>query len=90
MGRTAATLRRGGGRVTHHASGCGVPCAGYASFPTPTPTLAALTQAINDLQTAENAVLARTKGAAATRNEKRIALDMLLQQLKGLLPLRRS
>ena len=56
---------------------------GNASFPTPTPTLAALTLAVSDLQTAENAVLARTKGAAATRNEKRTALVMLLQQLKG-------
>jgi hypothetical protein len=56
---------------------------GNPNFPSPTPTLAELTQAINDLQTAENSVLARTKGAAATRNEKRTALVMKLQQLKG-------
>jgi hypothetical protein len=56
---------------------------GNANFKTPTPTVAELTQAINDLQSAENAVLARTKGAAATRNELRTALIMKLQQLKG-------
>ncbi len=53
------------------------------SFPSPTPTLAAVTAAINDLQSAENAALARTKGAVATRNAKRGALVKLLQQLKA-------
>jgi hypothetical protein len=52
------------------------------SFPSPTPSLATVTQAIDDLQTAETAALARTKGAVATRNEKRIALVQLLQQLR--------
>jgi hypothetical protein len=56
---------------------------GNASFPSPTPPLATVTSAINDLQTAETAALARTKGAVATRNEKRSALVTLLQQLKG-------
>jgi hypothetical protein len=56
---------------------------GNASFPTPVPTLAEITSAINDLQTAETAALARTKGAVATRNEKRTALVRLLEQLKG-------
>jgi hypothetical protein len=49
----------------------------------PVPTLAEITSAINDLQTAETAALARTKGAVATRNEKRTALVRLLEQLKG-------
>jgi hypothetical protein len=40
-------------------------------------------QAVTDLQAAETAALARTKGAIATRNEKRAALVQLLQQLKG-------
>src|ERR1700733_5875380 len=56
---------------------------GNASFPSPTPTLAAVMQAIANLQAAETAALARTKGAVATRNEARTALVQLLQQLKG-------
>jgi hypothetical protein len=56
---------------------------GNTAFPTPTPTLAAVTEAINELQTAETAALARTKGAVAVRNEKRAALVTLLQQLRG-------
>ena len=47
---------------------------GNASFPTPSPALATVTAAIADLQTAENAALARTKGAAATRDAKRAVL----------------
>ena len=47
------------------------------------PTLATLTAAIDALQTAETAALARTKGAVVTRNEKRLALVQLLQQLEG-------
>jgi hypothetical protein len=53
------------------------------SFPSPTPTLAAVTTAIDDLQVAEAAALARTKGAVATRNDKRAALVLLLKQLRG-------
>src|ERR1700690_283555 len=56
---------------------------GNPSFPSPTPTLAAVTAAIDDLQAAEAAALARTKGAAAVRNDKRAALLVLLQQLRG-------
>jgi hypothetical protein len=56
---------------------------GNPSFPTAAPTLVTVTTAINDLQTAEAAALARTKGAVITRNEKRTALVALLQQLKG-------
>jgi len=47
------------------------------------PTVGASIAAVNDLQTAETAALARTKGAVATRNEKHTALVTLLQQLKG-------
>jgi hypothetical protein len=53
------------------------------SFPKPTPTLVAITAAIDDLQAAETAALARTKGAVATRNDKRAALVLLLKQLRG-------
>jgi hypothetical protein len=56
---------------------------GNPSFPTLVPMLATLTAAIAELQTAETAALARTKGAVITRDEKRTALVQLLQQLKG-------
>jgi hypothetical protein len=56
---------------------------GNPSFPTPSPTLAEITTATAELQTAENAALARTKGAATLRNEKRTALVLLLQGLAG-------
>ena len=45
---------------------------GNTAFPTPSPSMATVTAAINDLQAAKTAALARTKGAVATRNEKRI------------------
>src|SRR5262249_15310304 len=44
------------------------------SSPTPPPPLAAVTAAIDDLQTAEHGALTRTKGAVVLRNEKRTAL----------------
>ena len=47
---------------------------GNPSFPSPTPTLAAITAAIGDLARTETAALARTKGAAVARDEKRLAL----------------
>jgi hypothetical protein len=55
---------------------------GNATFPNPVPPLTAITSAINDFQVAESAVLARTKGTAATRNAKRMVLVQLLEQLK--------
>jgi hypothetical protein len=56
---------------------------GNASFPKPTPTLPEVTTAINDLETAETAAQARTHGAATTRDQKRVALVALLEQLKA-------
>jgi len=53
------------------------------SFPTPTPTLAALTAAIDDLHSAETAALSRAKGSATVRDDKRTVLVSLLQQLDG-------
>jgi hypothetical protein len=53
------------------------------AFPSPTPSLGAITQAVDDLQAAEAAALARTKGAVATRNDKRTALVLLLKQLRA-------
>jgi hypothetical protein len=56
---------------------------GNATFPNPNPPLTALGTAIAGLQSAETAALARTKGAVATRNDKRAALVLLLKQLQG-------
>jgi hypothetical protein len=53
------------------------------SFPSPIPSLAALTAAIDDLQIAEAAALSRIKGAVAVRDDKKAALVRLLKQLKG-------
>jgi hypothetical protein len=52
---------------------------GNPHFPSPVPPLTALSGALADLQSAETAALARTKGAVATRNAKRAALVGLLQ-----------
>jgi hypothetical protein len=51
------------------------------SFPNPIPPLAAVTAAIDDLQTAEHGALTRIKGAVVLRNEKRTALVGVLHQL---------
>ena len=56
---------------------------GNPLFPTPIPTLAALTQAIERLTAAEPAALARTKGAVTLRNEKDTSLVALVQQLRA-------
>jgi hypothetical protein len=56
---------------------------GNASFPAPAPTLAAISTATDELEAAEKAALARTKGAVATRNEKRAVLIGLLKQLRA-------
>jgi hypothetical protein len=56
---------------------------GNPHFPNPAPTVAAVSAAIADLHSAEAAALARTKGAAAARNEKRKALVALLEQLRA-------
>ncbi len=56
---------------------------GNSAFLTPTPTLAALSAAVADLQAAETAALSRAKGSATVRNDKRTALVVLLQQLRG-------
>ena len=57
------------------------------SFPNPAPTLAAVTAAIDDLRTTEAAAIARTKGAAAARNDKRKALVAVLEQLRAYIQL---
>jgi hypothetical protein len=54
-----------------------------ASFPTPTPSIAALTAAVDDLHSAETTALSRAKGSATVRNDKLTVLVSLLQQLDG-------
>jgi hypothetical protein len=56
---------------------------GNPAFPAPAPTLASITTAINALQTAQSAAIARTKGAVTARNDKQAALVALLQELKA-------
>lgn len=56
---------------------------GNQSLPSPVPALAAVAAAIAALQSAESAVLARTKGMAEVRNDRRATLVNLLQQLRG-------
>jgi hypothetical protein len=56
---------------------------GNPTFPVPSPTLAVIQAAIDDLQKAETAAQARTKGAVAARNSKRSALIGLLDQLRS-------
>jgi hypothetical protein len=56
---------------------------GNPVFPSPTPTLATVTAAVDELRATEASALARTKGAAAARNDKRKAVVALLQQLRN-------
>ena len=65
-----------------YASGVVTGMTGNAAFPSPSPALATVATAITDLQTAETAALARSKGAAATRNARRAVLVTLLQSLR--------
>ena len=55
-----------------YAQGVVTRMTGNPSFPAPVPTLAAVTAAVADLQTAETAALARTKGAV-TRDGRPVA-----------------
>ncbi len=54
---------------------------GNAYFPTPRPSLATLTSAIDDLSEAQTATLSRASGTVELRNEKRVVLVTLLQRL---------
>ena len=63
---------------------------GNPTFPAPAPALAAVTTAIDELEAAEKGALARTKGAVATRNEKKAVLVALLHLLLTMKPKVRS
>ena len=54
---------------------------GNPAFPSPTPPLSAVTAAIDDLQSAQVAAEARTRGAVTVRNDKRTALITVLHQV---------
>jgi hypothetical protein len=54
---------------------------GNAWFPAPLPSLKTVHAAIDALDAAQTATLARTAGTVAARDEKRLALVLLLQQL---------
>ena len=56
---------------------------GNPAFPTPTPSLATVTAATNALSTAETEAQTRAKGAVAVRNDKRLTLVELVQELRG-------
>lgn len=56
---------------------------GNANFPNPSPALTLVAAAMTDLQNAETAALARTKGAVAIRNAKRTVLVSLLKQVRS-------
>jgi hypothetical protein len=55
---------------------------GNASVPTPDPTLAIVSAAIADLETAQTGAQSRAKGTIATRNQKRLVLEALILRLK--------
>ena len=56
---------------------------GNLYFPTPTPTLATVTQAIDGLRAAAATALTRAKGTATAREDKRKALAKVMKQLGG-------
>jgi hypothetical protein len=56
---------------------------GNAYFPSPAPSLAALTLSIAAVSAAESATLTRAKGAVAARNTAKATLVTQLQQLRG-------
>ena len=66
-----------------YATGVVKAMTGNPLFPATVSTLAAVTQAIHELQAAETAAQSRIKGAVTTRNEKHTALVAILQQLRA-------
>jgi hypothetical protein len=64
------------------ANGIVVAMTNNPTFPTPTPALAVVSAALTDLEAANAAAQARTRGAAANRRAKQAALATLLEELK--------
>ncbi len=78
----ALNLPRAAPALLVYASGVMKRMDGNPAFATPTPPLNELAAAISDLQAAETAALARTKGAAVARDEKRKSLVAILQEVR--------
>lgn len=57
--------------------------AGNAAFPSPSPTLALVTGAIDDLEVAQATTHSRLRGAVTVRNEKRTQVITYLYELKA-------
>jgi hypothetical protein len=68
--------------LIQRAQGIVTAMTGNPLFPSPTPTLAEVSAGISALTVAETAAQARTRGAAALRNEKRLGLVAQLQTLR--------
>jgi hypothetical protein len=83
--RSIATLRTTGPvpALISFATAVVTRMTGNSAFPTPAPPLATVAAAIADLQNAETAAAAKTKGAVTVRNDKRAALVTLLRQLES-------
>src|SRR5579859_1447247 len=82
--RTTVTLRlpKSAPALVLYAQGVVKRMTANPTFSTPSPTMAAITAAVDGLRAAQTAALARTTGAVAARNAKRIELVALLQQLQ--------
>ena len=81
--RSSLNLPRNVSALITHAQAIVLAMSGNPAFPSPTPTLAQLTQATSDLQAAETAALTRTRGTVAVRDEKRAVLVMRLQEMRA-------
>ncbi len=82
--RTLAVLKlpRSVPALLTYAAGIVRAVSGNAYLTTPTPPVADLQTAVDELQVAEVAAQTRARGAAAARNDKRGALVALLEQLR--------
>ena len=83
--RSIATLKTTGpiAALILYSSGIVKRMTGNSAFPSPVPPLATVAAAIADLQSAEMAAAARTKGAVTVRDDRRAALVTLLRQLES-------
>lgn len=83
--RSLATLRlpKAIPAIVAHAQAVVASMTDNPHFPAPVPQLWVISRAVADLEKAEAAILTRTRGTAATRNEKRTMVGSLLQQLRG-------
>ncbi len=83
--RSIATLKlpKVVGQLVTYATGIVTGMTNNPTFPSPVPPLPTVTGAITALSSAETTALTRAKGTAASRNEKRAALLVMLEQLRA-------